>query len=385
MSNTRQTKFATRAALATLIGLLVGALAQAQTFTTLYNFTGGTDGGIPQDGVVEDKASNLYGTAEYSSPGDGVVFQVSSSGTETVLYRFSNGSDGGYPLGAVIRGKTGNLYGTTESGGDSSCNCGVVFMIDTSGKEFVLHSFVGGTSDGCYPAGGLATDRYGSLYGTTTSCGANNQGIVFTVDKKGTYTLLHSFGGGASDGAYPELTSPVLDRQSNIYGVTSGGGAAGYGVVYKLAKKRITVLHSFTGTDGCDPEGTPAIDKAGNLYGTTNGNGCSSYGTVWKVSQKRGETILHRFAGGTSDGCYPNGGLARDSKGNLYGSTDQCGAQNCGTLWELSGRTRTLLHSFVGSDGKYPNGDLLLDSKGGLYGTTNRGGTYDYGTVWAYK
>lgn len=50
-------------ALAILLGTAVVAAlpAQAQTFTVLYSFTGGSDGATP-NGVVLDSAGNLYGT-----------------------------------------------------------------------------------------------------------------------------------------------------------------------------------------------------------------------------------------------------------------------------------------------------------------------------------
>jgi uncharacterized repeat protein (TIGR03803 family) len=132
-------------------------------------------------------------------------------------------------------------------------------------------------------------------------------------------------------------------------------------------------------------------DNAGNLYGTTEFCGSNSdYGTVWKVSKEGKETILHRFTG-TSDGCYPYAGLARDAKGNLYGVAYGCGAgksENWGVLFELSARGRfTLLHSFgTGSDGVWPVGEVLRTTNGTLFGTTAYGGTYGLygGTVWSY-
>jgi len=368
-----------------VFGAASAPLAKAQTFTTLYNFTDGTDGAYPEAGVVEDQASNLYGTTESGgSSNSGVVFRLSLSGTETVLYNFSGGSDGGYPVAPLTRDDNGMLYGTTYSGG--AYGEGVVFMVD-SGTETVLHSFAGGTTDGCYPDGGLAMDKDGGLYGTTNSCGANDKGIVFKLNKKGTFTLLHSFAGGPTDGASPSYTGLVVTKEGEVYGVTTGGGSSSKGVVYKLTKKGITVLHSFAGgtTDGCGPHGTPALDTTGNLYGTTYGCGSSSYGTVWKVSQKGAETILHSFAGYPTDGCGALGGVVLDSKGNLYGNTDSCGAKGYyGTVWKLGKGTFSLLHSFADSDGASPWGDLLRDVKGGLYGTTVSGGSDYYGTVWKY-
>jgi uncharacterized repeat protein (TIGR03803 family) len=133
------------------------------------------------------------------------------------------------------------------------------------------------------------------------------------------------------------------------------------------------------------------MDKAGNLYGTTYGCGSSGQGTVWRVSKKGKETILHSFAGGSTDGCQPSAGVVLDSKDNLYGNTSGCGANGYGAVWELSKKGKlTLLHSFDYSDGDYPQGELLRTAKGELFGTTVWGGDLSgcngggCGTVWSY-
>jgi uncharacterized repeat protein (TIGR03803 family) len=177
-----------------------------------------------------------------------------------------------------------------------------------------------------------------------------------------------------------------MDSSGNLYGVTSAGGASNNGVLYKLGKNgTFTVLHSFAGgtTDGCGPGGTVVRDTAGNLYGTS-GCGGNNYGTIWKVNKKGKETILHNFAGGTLDGCGPPAGVTRDAKGNLYGVTYGCGAHGFGALYELSASGKlTLLHSFDGSDGDGPVGEVLRTTQGTLFGTTQGGGN-GYGTVWSF-
>jgi uncharacterized repeat protein (TIGR03803 family) len=166
----------------------------------LYSFTGGADGGNPYGGVVRDSAGNLYGvTGRWRGIGVGVVFKVDTSGHETVLYTFTGGADGAYPNG-VIRDSAGNLYGTTTNGGGAS-GAGVVFKVDTSGHETVLYSFTGG-NDGGNSSAGVIRDSQGNLYGTTSGGGASGAGVVFKVDTSGHETVLYSFTGGA-DGATP--------------------------------------------------------------------------------------------------------------------------------------------------------------------------------------
>ena len=384
-------------ALVVVVGLriVVAQSAPARTFKVLYTFQGSSDGGEPYAGLVRDSAGNLYGTAISSGAfGWGVVFKVDTSGTETVQHSFGDGStDGRTPYGGLVRDKAGNLYGTTYEGGGIGCvdGCGTVFKVDTTGTETVLHSFTGGTTDGCFPYAGLFLDKAGNLYGTTQACGASSFGTVFRLSKSGKETILHNFAGGTADGANPLYGSLLMDTKGALYGVAQYGGTANQGVVYKLNPDgALRVLYSFAGgtTDGCNPDGTPAMDTLGNLYGTAVACGSSNMGIVWKVNRSRKEKVLHNFAGGAKDGADPIAGVILDANGNLYGDTQYgggsgCFGTGCGTVYKVSATGKlTLLHIFVGSEGALPFGGVIRDTKGNLYGTAFLGGTPDWGTVW---
>jgi uncharacterized repeat protein (TIGR03803 family) len=370
------------------LGIFTAQSAQAQTFTVLWPFAGDPAPANPYAGLFQDTAGNLYGTTlGGGTSGAGTVFKVTKSGKDTVLYNFCayNCTVGYNPYAGLIQDTAGNLYGTTYYGGTTS-NDGAVFKVSKSGQETVLYSFAGGTTDGCNPEGGLLRDTAGNFYGTTYGCGANGYGTVFKLSpgKTWTVTILHSF--AYSDGANPYLTSLLTDAKGNLYGITSKGGG-GYGTVYKLSikSKKFTLLYSFTGgtADGCYSSGTPLMDAKGNLYGTAEACGSSNLGIVWKLSKKGKETVLHNFAGGTSDGANPYAGVIMDTAGNLYGTTSAGGASNLGTVYELkSKRTLTVLHSFASSDGANPYAGVIRDKKGDFYGTTETGGSGGYGTVW---
>jgi uncharacterized repeat protein (TIGR03803 family) len=130
----------------------------------------------------------------------------------------------------VIRDSAVNLYGTTTGGGTLTCDCGVVFKLDTTGTETVLHRFKG--LDGANPQAGLTGDSAGNLYGTTLQGGASGFGVVFKLDTTGTETVLYSFTGGA-DGAAPEA-GLIQDSAGNLYGTTYYGGIRNQGVVFML-------------------------------------------------------------------------------------------------------------------------------------------------------
>ena len=105
--------------------------------TILYTFTGEDDGGDPMGSLILDKEGSLYGTASDAGVGrGGTVFQLAPSGNSwilTVLYSFTGSSDGGDPEAGLIFDGAGNLYGTTRYGGTGQgCEyggCGTVFEV----------------------------------------------------------------------------------------------------------------------------------------------------------------------------------------------------------------------------------------------------------------
>jgi uncharacterized repeat protein (TIGR03803 family) len=371
-----------------VLAAVAAASARAQTYTVLYSFAGGADGGGGVDsGLVRDNAGNLYGTTWGGGAHSlGVVFKLDTTGKETVLYSFAGGSDGANPHAGLIHDSAGNLYGTTVYGGVNACTsgCGIVFKVDSTGKETRLYEFLG-TSDGSAPFSSLARDSAGNLYGTTSGGGASGFGVVFKLDTAGKLTVLHSFTGGSGDGKNP-FAGLIRDSAGNLYGTTQNGGVSNYGTVFKLdATNTETVLYSFSGgVDGGYPYyGHLIRDKAGNLYGTTYAGGTFNFGTVFKLDTTGKETVLHSFAGGLSDGQFPFAGLVRDSAGNLYGSTYFGGAFSTGTLFKVDKTgVETVLRSLsYSSDGGYPYAGLILDTSGNLYGTTSAGGPASAGVV----
>jgi len=153
-----------------------------------------------------------------------------------------------------------------------------------------------------------------------------------------------------------------------------------------------TVLYSFgnTATDAAYPYAGLVSDTAGSLYGTTLYGGANNDGTVFELTKAGGhwmEKILHSF-GSSGDGFLPQAGLTFDSVGNLYGTTYEGGAHAAGTVFELTPHsggnwTEKVLHSFNpnGTDGANPLAGLTFDAAGSLYGTTYTGGTFASGTI----
>ena len=181
------------------------------------------------------------------------------------------------------------------------------------------------------------------------------------------------------------------DWGATVSGGDLSGGCApdGCGAVFELSKSSTeTVLHAFTGRqnkdDGFFPYGGVLRDAKGSLYGTTAYGGRHWGGTAFKVTlTKNGswkETLLHSF--GNAGGRVPGAGLIRDTQGSLYGTT-YGGGFHSGTVFRLSKTGKeTVLHSFCPeypcTDGQNPYAGLIEDAEGNLYGTTVDGGSGDY-------
>ena len=398
-------------------GLIPAGRVTAQTFTTLHSFTAlsnytNSDGTFPRAGLILS-GNTLYGTAQYggsgggSTSGNGTVFAVNTDGTGfTTLHTFTGGSDGGEPqAGLILSGNT--LYGTASRGG--SWDAGTVFKVNTNGTGFTnLYSFGDHPSDGVVPQAGLILSG-NTLYGTANAGGSDqSDGTVFAVNTDGTgYMNVHTFTFGGldnsygyviqtnSDGTYPRAS--LILSGNTLYGTASSGGT-GWGTVFavNINGTGFTTLHSFTAapipntnSDGANP--AAGLILSGNtLYGTAQLGGSSANGTVFKVNTDgTGFTNLHNFTGG-GDGVEPYAGLVL-SGNTLYGTASGGGSSGYGTVFAVNtdGTGFTNAYSFTAlsdsatnRDGAIPYAGLIL-SGNTLYGTANAGGFFRYGTVFS--
>jgi len=226
---------------------------------TCYSCYGESGGGfgMSSGSVIRDSAGNFYGggfggppSGQCQNAGCGAVYKINKAGVGTTLYAFTGGTDGmWFGPGDVAMDAAGNIYGTTAYGGNTGCSyvgfgCGIVFKVDPKGNETVLHTFTGGL-DGGFPNNGVVLDSKGNVYGTTRVGGrvnapacynrisGNGCGVVFRVDQNGTETTLYAFK-GLKDGGGPNADI-IRDAAGNFYGTTAYGGKNNNGVVFKIA------------------------------------------------------------------------------------------------------------------------------------------------------
>ena len=375
------------------ITLSVAVCAQAQTFTTLGNFTG-FNGASPFFGsMVQSTNGNYYGSTFYGGKNNnyGAIFQLTSAGKLSTLYTFcllAGCPDGAFPEVAPILGSDGNFYGTTVSGGNS-INAGTVYKMTIGGKLTTLHAFcpTQPCSDGFGPVG-LIQASNSNFYGVAGNGGAFNQGTIFELTSTGQFRVLHSFCNqpGCTTGALPGA-SPMQARNGNIYGTTTGGGFHGGGVVYEITPSgSYKALYNFCSqpncADGNDSEAALVQDADGNLYGTTLYGGSYGHGTVFKITPSDQYIVLHSFDG--NDGETPQSAPTLANDGNLYGTTTN--GNNGGNIYQITSEgTYTSLYSFcvcTAYDAAY---GLLQGTNGTFYGATADGGTHGEGVVYSFS
>ena len=247
----------------------------------------------------------------------------------------------------------------------------------------IIHSFAGAPAGGGFGMGDVVLN--GSyLYGATDKGGVSDLGVIFKVKIDGTaFQVLHSFS-DTPDGR--GANGSLVLKNSILYGMTRFGGASGKGTIFKVKidGTGYKVLHSFAGgaTDGEYPEaGLTAVGTS--LFGGTDGGGASTKGTIFKIGLGgTGFKVVHSFSG--TDGIMPSGTLTYSGT-KLYGVTQSGGSGSSGTLFRMSpsGLGFTVLHNFQGGpgDGENPYMEKLAIANGIIYGATYSGGLYGCGTI----
>lgn len=401
-------------------------ITTAGAFTVLRHLNGPTDGGGSQSDLIQGTDGNFYGMCYgYGSIGNGTIFKITPAGVYTVLRNLFSTSDGGHPYGNLFQNSDGLLYGMNRTGGTGGA--GTAFKITTAGTYNVLHSFQNETEGGT-PNAGFVKGNDGNLYALLSLGGSLTGGTAIKMTMAGAVTTLVNFNGAAKGNAPSE--SLTKGKDSAYYGTTSGGGAYGYGTIFKICGGSTTVLKSFNkNTDGSVPLGSLILATDGNFYGmTSEGGNNGGYGTIFKITPAGAYTVL-RHLNGSTDGGAPFGSLIQATDGFLYGMTSSGGTNTGGTIFKISttgtftvlrnlayatdgsgpqgnliqatdgnlygmtssnarifrittAGTFTILRSLVsGTDGSYPYGSLVQATDGKLWGVTSSGGSFGYGTI----
>lgn len=256
-----------------------------------------------------DKAGRIYAASYYGglsgcnySGGCGNIVQLTppatqgGTWTQKTLYQFTGGSDGGNPSSPLISGPKGVFYGSAAVGGlvTASCplGCGLIYQLTpptVSGgnwTETVLYAFQG-TPDGADPYY-LTGDTKGALYGVGCCHGSGSAVHIFKLLPPGqgqsawTKTVIHGFSNLTWGPSYITVGS-----NGAVYGAAFGEIDLFVGYVFQLAPPATQGgLWTFTNLGNPGPSRNPngvTPGLFGALYGTLNG-GDSDFGAIFDLT-----------------------------------------------------------------------------------------------------
>ncbi len=372
---------------------------QLHSFSPWTGKTGLKTGGVAPTGeLVQTRDGLVYGVGSYGGRYNcGTIYRIDAASAVQIVYSFRCQPGGGWPSpkGALVEAADGSLYGTTAYGGAESV--GSVFRFGPDGRFAEIHSFSREGAEGRNPPSGLTIAPDGSLYGVTSAGpGAVNAGTVFKLGADGVPAVLLDFSSAADpQGGTRPAASLIVGSDGWLYGTTVNGGAFSRGTAFRLSTQgRLVTLHHFRGGkgDGQYPAGRLLQASDGQFYGVTTTGGPADRGVVYRLANTAGNTLLKRFDSAASEGHAPTGALTQGQDGRLYGTTVGNNKLNDGTSFDgtvyaltLSGTLTTLQwfeHMSLFDD---PAPGPLAIAPGQLLGTTPMGGEVDAGRAYGLR
>ncbi len=333
--------------------------------------------------VIADSAGNVYGTVTTAN-GATDIFEV-AAGTHTMTTLAS--IDETY-VGDLMVDSQGNIYGATGSNNYTVSSVSSVFEIAAGSHQFQTLATIP-SEDGIGPAG-LVLDSSGNIYGITYESSLLGNATLFKI-AEGThqFSVVVNFE-FVFDGIQAPYPCLAVDGAGNIYGLASQTGDTNNLMVYEVPAGSNTpdVLQTIPASEASWPNAGLVVDAQGNLYGTTQNGGYGWTGNQLSgdaPSEPTGDGTIFEIAAGThqfsvlaqfdgTNGSEPYGGLAIDSNGDLFGTTQFSGSiATDGSVFELPAGSQTITTIAWFNSTDEPAGDFSVDSNGNLYGSSGAG------------
>jgi uncharacterized repeat protein (TIGR03803 family) len=329
--------------------------------------------------------SEFYGVTHSGGElNTGSIFKTDINGNFHVIWNFQSLNLGSLPVGQLCEAENLKLYGMTYGGGNMGK--GTLFEYDPSSKTFTKKLDFNGSGNGAFPGNSLVSAPNGKLYGTASSGGEFDQGVLFEWDPStDIYNKLFDF---SCDSSGCQPGSILVGSDGSIYGLTPTGGIYNKGILYRwdISKDSLTKLHEFNGNDGENPYSNLMEASNGKLYGLTWDGGEYKKGVLFEW-----DPITYVYSkkvdfNGTEYGREPNGQLLEAPNGKLYGMTSNGGVFDDGVLfeWDPVENIFTKEFDFNGENGDYPYGSLIASDSGTIYGLSTFGGSFGEGVMFEW-
>jgi uncharacterized repeat protein (TIGR03803 family) len=360
------------------------------TYTKKFDFDAIANGSNPYGSLMQASDGMLYGmTSQGGANAAGVLFHYNlTTNTYTKKFDFDGTANGSFPNGALMQAADGMLYGMTRYGGANEL--GVLFQYNPASNIYTKKFDFDGLLHGSRPVASLIQATDGMLYGTTNTGGVSDSGVIFQYNPvANTCTRKFNFG-GAANGSSPYCTL-LLATDGKLYGMTADGGAGIYmGVIFQfnIATNTYTKKFDFNGTaNGNAPYGSLMQAADGMIYGMTTGGGAYNYGVIFQYNPVLSACNKKYDFGNNPHGNVPFGSLMQATDGKLYGMTRTQGQYNVGVIYQYDPATNIYTKKFDfdnTTNGGIPRGALMQASDGKLYGMANSGGANALGVLFQY-
>ncbi len=351
-------------------------------YKNLKVFREGEDG-IAQQGILTRSNSNslLFG----ATAGNGIFSFNTSNSTYKVIKTLNQETEGLFPNPGFAQASNGTLYGTTSSGG--SANAGVIFSMSPSGANYTVLKTFDFNGDGANPVGPIARSSNGIIFGMTSLGGSENGGVLYSFNPATSiYTVLLQFE-SATSGTNPN-GGLIISNSGILYGTASFGGAYGWGTLfsYNTITNSFSVLKNFDiNSDGGLPSGRLLLSPEGIIYGPSASSGGS--GQIYSFNTLSENYSIVKILNGRSEGSSPGGPLVLIGN-KLIGNGALAGVADGGVIYSVDKNTSAfaLLRSFgANTTGNAPQGTVIRGIDGKLYGMTNLGGGGGQGVIFSFN
>jgi uncharacterized repeat protein (TIGR03803 family) len=341
-------------------------------------------GAFPNGSLIQASDGKLYGMTPYGgSNGYGVIFSFDPSTSMYAKLKDFDNTTGANPNGSLVQASDGKLYGMTSGGGSS--NYGVIFSFDLFHSTYTKLKDFDNTIGGL-PNGSLIQASDGKLYGVTSGGGNYGSGVIFSFDPfSSTYNKLKDLENKAAP--YPN-SSLMEASDGKLYGMTDYGGSFSFGFIFSFdpATSTYAKLKDFGIGMGGYPLGTLIQMPDGKLYGVTASGGSCGHGVIFSFDPSDSIYTTLKDFGSNNTGTSMHGSLIQASDGKFYGMTYNGGISNRGVIFSFDPfhSTYTKLKDFDNTNGSYPYGSLIQTSDGKLYGMTYQGGSSNQGVIFSF-
>lgn len=352
----------------------------------------------PNGNILQANDGHLYVLCrEGGIENDGTIIKIDLvNDTVSKIHDFTL-LDGQFPRGSLIQAKDGFLYGLTREGG--LADLGTTFRFSIKDNRLEKITDANWYNEGYAPNSQLVQGNDGWLYGQTFNGGFHQVGTIFRInpykEMKPTslqfevypheFQKIHDFDTINGSNGYGSL---VHIKGNRLMGSTPLGGIHQGGIlyVYDYVNHSYQKVYDFNENNlGKIPNGDLCYATNGKVYGTLEQGGSLNKGSIFEYDFNT-KSCVNIAELDSAIGQRFDFGIMQASNGSLYAYAANGGVSNMGTIvkYDFQNNTISKVADFIGSNGNTPYGELFEATDGFMYGVCQNGGNSNDGVLFRF-